>query len=180
MPRDYAREMDDLFIKIIDNKESYVLRDVAAEAHQWCQEHDPDLLNGWLELQAEDMMWHALNRRETADRAKASRVNRHAVFEQALQSAAPDGDRREAKAYLSMLDTRFACNSSQERKKYGQMTKTEVLHVAGTYGKLEQRSKLRRMFHEMVANGLSEGQTVGDQFTPRRLLDIQRELGIND
>lgn len=180
MPRDYVKEMDDLFEKIIDNRDGYILRDIASEALTWCQENDPELLEGWLKLQAEDLMWHTLSRRESRDRARSSLTNRHAVFEEALRSAGPGGDREKAQGYLSMLDTRFVCNQDQVRKKYGQMTKTEVLFVANTYGRLEQRSRLRRLFHETVAEQLKEGQVVGDQFNPHRLLGIQMQLGIND
>lgn len=179
MPRDYVREMDDLFAKIIDDRPSYVLRDVATEARQWCQDNDPDLLTGWLGMQAEDLLWQTLNRRESSQRARSSLANRHAVFQAALDSAASP-DKTVAQEYLSMLDTRFACNAERERKKYGQMTKDEVRFVAGTYGKLEHRSRLKRMFHEAVANGLGAGEVVGDKFDPARLLEIQQQLGIVD
>jgi hypothetical protein len=172
--------MDDLFEKIIDNRDGYILRDVAAEALKWCEEQDADLLEGWLRLRAEDMIWQTLSHRESKQRARSATVNRHAVFEEALRSASPGGDQQQAKDYLSMLDTRFACNPDQVRKKYGQMSQEEVLFVAGTYGRLENRSRLRRMFHEAVANQLLPGEVVGDKFTPHRLLGIQMELGISD
>lgn len=179
MPRDYVREMDALFAKIIDDRPSYVLRDVAAEARQWCQDNDPDLLLGWLGMQAEDLLWQVLARREAGQRARSSTANKHAVFQAALSSAG-SSDKTAATEYLSMLDTRFACNVRQERKKYGQMTKEEVMFVAETYARLEKRSKLKRLFHEAVANGLGEDETVGDKFDPARLLAIQQELGIAD
>lgn len=178
--RDYVHEMDALFAKIIDDRPSYVLRDVAAEAHQWCRDNDPTLLDGWLAMQAEDLLWRVLTQRESNQRANSTRLNKHAVFQQALDSASPGGDGIKAKDYLSMLDTRFACNSQQERKKYGQMSKEEVLFVAHTYANLERRSGLRRRFHEMVAEGLKDGQVVADSFDPIRLLRIQQELGIAD
>lgn len=180
MPRDYVREMDALFAKLIDDRDSFVLRDIANEALTWCQEHDPELLRGWLTLQAEDMLWHVLSRKQAGERANASRVNRHAVFQDALNSAVPGGSGKQAREYLSMLDARFACNAKREHKKYGLMTKEEVLFVAETYHKLETRSGLRRLFHETVARELQEGQTVADIFSPHRLMGIQRELGIDD
>ena len=179
MPRDYVREMDALFAKIIDDRPSYVLRDVAAEARQWCQDNDPDLLLGWLGMQAEDLLWQSLTRREAGQRARASTANKHAVFQAALDSASGP-DKAAARDYLSMLDTRFACNINQERKKYGQMTKEEVMFVASTYARLENRSRLKRLFHEAVAGGLGEGEIVGDKFDPGCLLAIQQELGIPD
>lgn len=181
MPRDFAREMDQLLASLIDDRDSIILRELAAEALNWCREHDPELLQGWLELQAEDMLWHSLTRKQSYERASATRVNRHAVFQAALESAEkPGGDKAEARAYLSMLDTRYACNSRREHKRYGLMTKEEVTYVANTYANLEQRSRLRRMFHQAVADELGEGQTVADVFSPTRLLGIQRELGIDD
>ena len=180
MARNYVQEMDRLLARLINDRDSFVLREIANEALTWCQENDPELLEGWLALQAEDMLWHMLTKRQAGERAKATRVNNHAVFQGALESAEQGGDKRAAKSYLSMLDARYACNPQHEHKKYGLMTREEVNYVANTYARLENRSKLRRMFHEAVAAGLGEGETVGDKFTPARLLGIQRELGIDD
>lgn len=180
MSRDYVREMDELFKKLVDDRDSYVLRDVANEALVWCEQNDPELLQGWLALQAEDMMWHALSRMQAGERARATRVNQHAVFQDALRSASSGDNQTKARDYLSMLDARFACNPGHEHKKYGLMTKEEVLYVATTYQRLENRSRLRRMFHEAVARELKEGETVQDVFSPHRLMGIQRELGIDD
>jgi hypothetical protein len=177
-PRDYAGEMDAVLTQFTSPEESYVLRDVAAKVMAWCEENDPDLLEGWLKLQAQDMIFHTLSRIEQSTRHKSERGTKHAVFAAALASAA-NGDYAPAKEQLSILDARYAVGPKSDRKKYRSMTKTEVLAVAGNYGRMEKHSKLRRMFHEMVAEHLVEGEVVGDKFTATQLYNIQRELGID-
>lgn len=171
--------MDAVLTRFTSQQDTYVLRDVAAKVMAWCQENDPELLNGWLELQAQDMLWHTLTRREQNDRLRTQRATKHAVFANALRSAA-NGDYEPAKEQLSILDARYACNPGRERKKYRSMTKEEVLHVAGNYGRVESHSRLRRIFHETVARSLEEGEVVGDRFTAEGLYLIQRELGLDD
>jgi hypothetical protein len=179
MPRDFASEMEDVFNRHTADRDSYVLRDVAAKVIAWCQHNDPELLQGWLSLRAQDMIWDTLNKREQSNRLKAQRSTKHAVFNRALE-AAYNGNAQPAREQMSMLDAKFSCTPNHDRKKYRTMTSEEVLHVARNYARIEKHSGLRRAFHEMVAAKLLPGEVVGDRFTAESLYNIQYELGLED
>jgi hypothetical protein len=176
--RDYASEMDSVLAQFISPEENYVLRDVAAKVIAWCEEHDPALLEGWLRLQAQDLVFHTLSRNEQKERQRSERGTKHAVFAAALASAV-NGDYAPAKEQLSILDARYSVGAKSNRKKYRAMTREEVLTIAGSYGRMEAHSRVRRLFHEMVAERIGDGETVGDKFDATQLYSIQRELGID-
>lgn len=175
--RDYAADMNELFAQFTKD-DSYNLRDVAIRIVEHCQQNDRDLLNGWLDIQAGDLIWGALLRKENSQRALSIRSTKHAVFQEALREAA-NGNPAPAQEYVSILDGRFT-TPSKVRKRYSAMNREEVEYLASRYGHMEKRSQLHRIFHETVARALGEGEMVGDKFDATRLYEIQQNLGLTD
>lgn len=120
MSRDYAAEMR----AVIDAEATgtYVPTVVAAHIAEKLRQTDPELLSGWLDAQAEQILRHTINLRDCSQRTAARHSRSRSVF--AEDAAAAEAGEPERLA--GWLSTRFTVEDGS-RKPLGEMAKEELL-----------------------------------------------------
>jgi len=170
MSRDYAAEMRAL----IDAETShgpYVSRMIAREIVEKLQANDADLLNGWLMVHAERLIWAAINERDRSVRGKARSANSRSRF----GAAADKHDEGEPEALGEWLSCPFVVEDGS-RRALATLTKVDLLFVAGTYDDRAKANSFEGVFMRALAKKVRTG-TVADHFTDETLGALRRSLG---
>lgn len=161
MSRDYAAEMR----AVIDGQATgtYVPGVVAVEIVEKLRANDPDLLAGWLDAQAPQILRHAINLRDASQRTAARHARPRSVF--AEDAAAAEAGEPERLA--GWLGTRFTVEDGS-RKPLAEMAKDDLLFVADAYEARARENKLTAAFAKAIARRVGTG-VVGDHFTDEQL-----------
>lgn len=156
MTRDYAAEMR----AIIDAETAtgaYASRVVAAHVVEKLRATDPELLQGWLDAQAETFVWQAINDRDRSLRSHARATAGRAEF--AADSARGDVGR--------WLNTPFSVADGM-RKRLGDMSRDDLLFASGEYRARAEQNRMTSTFLAVLAKKVRRG-TVRDHFTEEQL-----------
>lgn len=168
--RDYAAEMR----RLINGETAegpYVAAQVAHHIVHKLREIDPDLLQGWLDLQAVEMVRTAIIKRDAATRAHARVTAKRHRFADAAKRFA-EGD---TEALGGFLNTVHVVEGGL-RKRLSEMTGKELKFAADTYGKRAMENALHEAFLRKIAERVSDRQTVGQRFDEERLTKIWLSL----
>ncbi len=170
MTRDYAAEMR----AVIDSETGsgpYVSRVVAAQIVEKLSVTDPDLLNGWLHAQAEQLVWQAINDRDRSLRAHARTATGRAAF--AVASAAHDcGDSSSLRGFL---EAPYVVEDGT-RRRLADLRADDLLFVAAGYEAAARKNAMHAVFMRALAKKVGAGR-VADHFTNDSLADLWRSLG---
>lgn len=162
MTRDFAEEMR----KAIEHETGsgpYVARVAAAEVVARLRLDDPELLAGWLDLHAEDLVWRTIGDRDRSLRAQARANAGRSRFRDAADAAA--GGNMEPMHRL--LDMPFVL-ASGERVPLKRMTAADCAYVASGY----ELSAHRAGMHAALLRALERhigNDRVEDHFTEEQL-----------
>lgn len=149
----------------------YVSRVVAAEIVEKLRESNPDLLSGWLDLQAEQLVWREINDRDRSFRAQARATASRRRFGDAVD-AAEGGD---SEPLRRLLDMPFVI-ASGERVPLAVMTGVDCGFVADGY----QRSARRAQMHAALLRALERRvgtDRVEDHYTEEQLRALWQSFG---
>lgn len=171
MFRDFAAEMRAV-IDAATGTGPYISRVAAAEIVGKLRADDPELLVGWLELQAEEMLWKSINDRDRSVRATA-RAN---ASRDRFRSAADAAEHGDVEPMRRLLDMPFVTEGGQ-RKPLGKMTGADCGFVAGGYERSVRRARmhasLMRALERKIGSGLVE-----DHFTEETLRVMWQSLDV--
>lgn len=161
MSRDFAAEMR----AVIDAEATgtYVPIAVATHIAEKLRQTDPELLAGWLDAQAEQILRHTINLRDCSQRTAARHSQPRSVF--AEDAAAAEAGEPERLA--GWLGTRFTVEDGS-RKPLAEMGKDDLLFVADAYEARARENRLTAAFAKAIARKVKTG-VVGDHFTADQL-----------
>lgn len=127
------------------------------------RDSDPELLDSWLSMQAEQMVRQAINERDRSQRASARTASTRSVFADAARSA----DAGDPAPLHRWMDTHFSL-SSGIRTPLGEMTKEDLNDVSIQYKVRADSHAMMSAFLRGIANRISGG-SVRDHFTDEEL-----------
>lgn len=167
MSREYAAEMRAV-IEAETSHGPFVSRVVAREIVEKLTVNDPDLLSGWLNSQAEQLIWGAINTYDRSKRASA-RTSRSA-----FAKAAEDFEEGDDEALGHWLSTRYVVEDGS-RRVLATLTKNDLLFVAQTYDDRAQANAFEAQFMRALAKKVRNG-TVADHFDEATIAKMRASL----
>lgn len=161
MTRDFVTEMR----AVIDAEATgtYVPTVVAAHIAEKLRETDPELLAGWLDAQAEQILRHAINLRDCSQRTAARHARPRSVF--AKDAAAAEAG--EPERLVGWLSTRFTVEDGS-RKPLAEMQREDLLFAGDAYEARARENKLTAAFLKAISRKVKTG-VVADHFTDEAL-----------
>jgi hypothetical protein len=160
---DPAREINALIDKG-RGEGPYSSRELAHQLVEQLRHDHPQLLQAWLEAQAEDLLWMVINRQDRMDRSSNRRSAERSVFSQAA-GALSEPERRER--LTSWLTTRYV-TAEGLRVELGVMRRADLQYVAQRHRARATNSQLQADFMEALARKVGRG-TVADHFDEEAL-----------
>lgn len=169
MIRDYAADMR----AVIDAETShgpYVSRVIAREIVEKLTVNDPELLDGWLHAQAEQLIWSAINTVDRSVRASA----RSSASRSAFADAAAEHDDGDSTALGRFLVARYVVEDGT-RRELATLTKADLLFVADTYDARAKANAFEAAFMRALAKKVRNG-TVADHFDEVKIAELRASL----
>lgn len=168
--RDYVADMR----AVIDAEASgeYIAGTVAERIVEKLRATDPDLLTGWLDVQAVNLIRDAIGQRDRSQRTAARYAGPRSVFSDAAD-AAQNGD---SSRLRGLLTTVYVVDETNLRKPLASMTAEDLKFASGAYADRAADMKMHATFLAAVARKVKAGKTVGDHFTEQQLADMLASL----
>lgn len=141
----------------------YTPRLAAAEIVEKLRATEPDVLQVWLDSQAEHFVWQLINDRDRSRRGHAVRGRGAAAFKSA-DEAHRSGD---TTALLPFLDAPYTVEDGS-RRRLAELKHDDLVFVAETYDQRARDNALRAAFMSALAKKVKRGQ-VQDHFTEDKL-----------
>jgi len=163
--------------------DSYMLGDepynAATLASKICTDlrrDQPELLNAWLDQQAETLLRTTIAKIDASERGH----NRAVAGRRAFAAAFSDHEGGDDEAMTRWLDARFTVGEEHSRKPLRSMTRVECNLAADTYTDRARRNELQAAFLRAVGKRVRGTQTVGDVFTEQSLSNLWQRLSGED
>jgi hypothetical protein len=170
MSRDYAADMR----AVIDAETAagpYVSAVVAEHIVDKLRATDPDLLNGWLDSQAAQLLRHAINLRDCSVRSHNRATQGRSVFRDAAEAAAA-GDIEPLRSHF-LAEVYVVEDGSRIR--LADMRKPELLYAADTFQARARRNQMQEAFLRALAAKVGKGR-VADRFDEDKVAALWRSL----
>lgn len=168
--RDYAAEMREVIDQHTALSEPYVSRTVAREIVEKLSINDPDLLQGWLDAHAEQLIWAAINQRDRSHRAYARVANSRSVF----AAAAAQAEGGDTAALGHWLSCRYVI-ADGTRSALANLTRADLLFVAERYDERSKANAFEAVFMRALAKKVRNGR-VSDHFTDEQIATLRDSL----
>jgi len=152
----------------------YSARVLAQQVLAELREHDPQILDAWLGLQAENMLWSLITQMDRRDRGNARRTSARSVF--AAVANSPASARRQA--VTEWLTTHYTTEDGL-RRELGTLRKKDLQFVANGYRSRASSNLMQAAFMDALARRVGRG-TVADHFDEEELAQLYQsclELG---
>jgi hypothetical protein len=165
MTRDYAAEMR----AVIDAETSngpYSSPLVAAHIVEKLRATDPELLSGWLDAQAPNILRHAINLRDCSTRSHVRATAGRSVFANHAE-AYTAGEKAAMDGWLLVVHV----VEDGTRKRLADMQSDDLAYVADDYGRRAAENALAESFLRALARKVGNGK-VSDHFTNQQLTDL--------
>lgn len=147
---------------------------VAAEIASKLRAEDPDLLSGWLDLNAEQFITRFLGDQARSRRSHAVSSRPRSAFARAAERFA-SGDREPL--YSIFSDTTFVVDEEKTHKSVGSMTKADHLFVSNDYGQQAAPLLFEAAFHKAVAKRIPNGKTTADVMSEEDYVRLRSSIG---
>lgn len=170
--RNYAQEMNQQVQLAVATSKTYTATALAHDIARKLRRTDPDLLRGWLELQAEDILREHISRQSRSQRAHNRRVSDRKAFGNAVGKYAEGGD---PKVLTTWLDCTYTVDESNTKMTLGDMTAEQLDFAAKHHQKLADTNAFEARFLSALASKVGES-TVSDLFTEEQLIEIRKGL----
>lgn len=162
--RNYIGDMRDLIDQATSNG-PYVAAVVAERIVEQLRDDDPELLDGFLDLQAVQIVRDMIIHRDASKRAYARVMGSRSVFAGHLEQY----EQGDAHALDGWLRTPFTCEGGL-RKKLADLTAADLEYVASTYEARAQENALMAAFlRALLKTAKSKRRTVGELFDETKL-----------
>jgi hypothetical protein len=170
--RDYGAEVRGLVLALINaHSESITYSALADEVIELLQKTDPELLQGWVNVQLHELMRNfisGINRsRRSYQRVSTSRRR----FGDAVEKYS-DGD---TGALSNWLEVRYQVDEQNSRLALGKMKQGDLDFAAGQYQKRAETNAFEAEFLRALARKVGRG-TVEDHFSEGKLCEIRENV----
>lgn len=163
--RDYAAEMLDkingAFAAAADGPMSAIA--VAKRIVAQLDATDPDLLLGWLRLNAEDLLRRYVGLVQGSERAHNRAVSGRRAFAEAQESHEA-GDSKPLQRHTTWLSSMFVVDDKYSRLPLGDCTATELRYVSSRYEQTAKSASFEAVFFGQLAEKVGD-QKVSDVYT---------------
>jgi hypothetical protein len=168
--RDFASEMRSVIDSATDNAVSlhggYTPRKLASDIVHQLKMTDPELLDGWLSDQAEQILWRTINDIDRSSRGHLRATATRRAFALAAGAYA-EGDTEALKEYLSL---RFTVEDGT-RRPLRNLRQADLLFVSASYASQAKRSTFMATVMAKLAERVGDGK-VEDVYTDAELEKI--------
>jgi hypothetical protein len=130
---------------------------------------DPDLLTGWLDLNATQIVCGAIADIDRSVRSHARTANSRSAFAGAAERHLADPDGGHLGMWLGVTYTL----ADGHRPRLAEMSAADVLYVAEQYEVTSSKALMEAAFMRAVAKRVPKGKTVGDVFTDTKLASLR-------
>lgn len=165
--RDYVAEMRQMIDDRTRGEDGYVAIEVAKEIVAELRDADPDLLSGWLDMQAEQFIRAAIAKRDHSLRAHRAATQHASVFGEAMDEAVKTGNTAVLHGYLTMPFTL----AEDVRKPLGALDHDDLVFVRDDYTRRANENKLWASIMDTLAEKVITG-TVADHFSEAQLGNV--------
>jgi uncharacterized membrane protein YccC len=165
LERDHNTEMNALMSRVLESSDDIVVAVEASKLVAHLAETDPELLRGWLAVNAEQFVADTLGSRLRSKRGYVRRTSTARAFAVAARS----GDL----AALHPFRTRHIVDDRYTQRAVGKMDGNDHLFVAQSYDLSAQTSQMLAAFHRAVARRVGDRKTeeVMDEDTYLRMYE---------
>lgn len=170
--RDYIAEMNNIVQLAIATKKTYTSSSLATEIIRKLRRSDPELLRGWLELQAEEILREHISRQGRSQRAHNRRVSGRAEFGKAVGKYAETAN---SEVLTSWLDCSYTVDENNTKMTLADMTATELDYAAGFHQKLADTNAFEAKFLAALARKVGTSK-VGSLYTEQQLVEMRSGL----
>lgn len=168
--RDYLSDMAKLITDNIPEGVDFKAVDIATNIYSKIEATDPELLEGWLRVQAVSI----LSTQITARRSYLARTairQEPSKFQQAAE-AFENGDTEPLSVFLQTV----AVNSDNIVRPLGNITKTDALWISESHAKRAKAAAFESEFYAAVAKKIPDGQTLSDVMSETEFLLLRESL----
>jgi len=130
------------------------------------------LLQGWLLVHAEQLLWSMINERDRSTRAHVRTASSRSAF----GAAAARHEQGDPETTLAdWLSTPFVVQDGA-RRALGTLTASDLTFVANGYGDRARQNSFEEVFFRALAQKVGDG-TVSDHFSNEQIAELRRSLG---
>lgn len=151
----------------------YVSRVVAEHVVEKLRATDPELLQGWLDEQAEHFVWQLINDRDRSTRSHVRRTARAAAFATDADAA----EKGDTERLVRWMTVPFVTEDGS-RKRLAVMRKPDLLFVADSYEARAREDKLHAAFMRAIARKVGNRE-VQEVYTDEQLSTMWHSLTEN-
>jgi hypothetical protein len=170
MTRDYGAELRAL-IDATRSRGTYNSRQLANEIVANLLANDAELLDGWLRLRAEELVWGVINGIDRRERAVVqSNAKRIAAGE-----AVRDFEQGSIDGLKGFLDVFYVVDAEATRKRLGDLKAADLGFVAEKYSSQARRASTKEAFFRALQNRVGD-QTVGEVFSEEQIAQMWADL----
>lgn len=173
IPSQYINEMNVLILNSLDDADDgWVASTLATKLAADLRQNDPDLLRGWLDLQAENLIRDALVRNSNAQRTRARKRSNAVAFTERARVAERTGNYAELTGMFSAVHT---ISNGNIRRAARDMTGQDHRYVATRYRNTANEYLMLSAFHNAVARRVGESRT-SDVFSEEEYEQMYRSI----
>lgn len=170
MTRDFGHELRAL-IDAERSKGTYNSRQLSAKIVNHLLANDPELLNGWLQLRAEELLWAQINEIDRRERATVQNNAKRIAAGEAVR----DFEQGNIDGIKGFLDTFYVIDTEDTRKRLGDLRAPELEFVAERYDVQAKTAALKSAFFRALQNRVGD-KTVGEVFTDEEIAQMWSDL----
>lgn len=174
MSRDYAGEMRAM-IDELTSQGPYIPAIVAGDIVEKLRQTDPELLTGWLYLQAISIVRRAINDRDHSARMHARSLASQKRFALAVQEFE---DNNSSVALTKFLDTVYRVDDKGTRKRLAEMTADDLLYAANDYQDRAKQNAMQEAFLRALLDNFTIGTNdqVGEKFSEENIARLWNSI----
>ena len=173
--RDYVQEMRTLVMGAMETArasgQTFQHMALAHKIMEELRDRDPELLDGWMRLQAAEMLRQYIGTIDRSDRAKERQKASRRSFGDAVERHKA-GD---PEALTKFLTVSYVVDESSNRMLLGKMKQPELHFAADVYQRQADANAFEAQFLRALANKVGS-KTVGEVFTEEQIVRMRDSL----
>ena len=167
--RDYGTEVRSLVLALLNaHSDAITYSALADEVLSVLRQTDPELLEGWVEIQLHELMRNFIGGINRSRRSYARVATSRKRFGDAVEKYAA-GD---VGALSNWLEVRYQVDEGNNRLPLGKMGQRDLDFAAGQYQKRADTNAFEAQFLRALARKIGRG-TVEDHFTEMQLCEVR-------
>lgn len=170
--RDFPQQMR-MYVQAVINGQSgqFTHTGLAHEIVNWLREHDPELLRGWLDVQAADLLRQYIGTMTRSERShQRVKAGRKAFGDAVDRHAAGDPT-----ALTDFLSQPYLIDESNARLPLGKMNRNQLDFAANDYQRRADTNAFEAQFLRALGKKVGDG-TVEDFFTEEKICKMRNSL----